>query len=108
MVNYSFGDILIINFPFAEGTGSKRRPVLVLRDTDDEDILVCKITGKNYVSVFDSEIKEWKFSNLLSPSTIRVHKIQTLRSTLIFGKIGQLHSTDKKNVRHKLIELVRV
>jgi len=57
---YNFGDILIINFPFSEGVGSKRRPVIVLKDTEDEDLLVCKITSKNYSSAFDCEIKEWQ------------------------------------------------
>lgn len=36
---YKFGDILVINFPFAEGTGSKRRPVMIIKDTDDGDLL---------------------------------------------------------------------
>jgi mRNA interferase MazF len=103
---FNFGDILVINFPFAEGVGSKRRPVMILKDTEDDDLLVCKITSKNYSSDFDSEIKEWQFANLLSPSTIRIHKIQTVNNKLIFGKIGQLTRSDKKAIRHKLIELL--
>ncbi len=29
---FTFGEILIINFPFTDGTGSKRRPVLVSKE----------------------------------------------------------------------------
>jgi len=42
MMNYVFGDILIINFAFTNGSTSKRRPVMVIKDTADGDILVAK------------------------------------------------------------------
>ena len=106
MPAYRFGDILILNFPFAEGIGSKRRPVLVILDTDDRDLLVCKITSKSYSSLFDYSVNDWQTANLLSPSIIRIHKIQTISSSLILGRIGSLQPYDRKAIRHKLVELI--
>ena len=70
MINYRFGDILILNFPFTEGSGFKRRPVMIIKDTEDGDLLVSKITSKIYTTIFDHTITEWTSANLLSPSVI--------------------------------------
>ena len=43
---------LIINFPFSDGQGSKRRPVQVITDTDDKDVLIAKITSQAYNTPF--------------------------------------------------------
>ncbi|HLF45523.1 MAG TPA: type II toxin-antitoxin system PemK/MazF family toxin [Chitinophagaceae bacterium] len=106
MPAYRFGDILILNFPFAEGNSSKRRPVMVILDTEDGDLLISKITSKKYSSLFDQEIIEWQCANLLTYSVVRVHKIQTVSSNLIFCKIGNLHPVERKAIRHKLVKLI--
>ena len=74
---YSFGDILIINFPFTDGQGSKRRPVMVIKDTNDKDILTAKVTSQLYKTEFDIRLQDWKKAGLISPSVVRIHKIQT-------------------------------
>lgn len=35
---YSFGDVLIINYPSQMIEVSTRRPVMVIKDTNDEDV----------------------------------------------------------------------
>ncbi len=97
---YSFGDVLIINFPFTDGRGSKRRPVMVIKDTNDKDLLIAKITSQLYTTRFDIRLQDWKNAGLISPSVIRTHKIQTLYTSLIFGHIGRLTPTDLKAVSH--------
>jgi mRNA interferase MazF len=97
---YSFGDVLIINFPFTDGQGSKRRPVMVLKDTNDTDILIAKITSQLYNTEFDIRLADWKQAGLISPSVVRIHEIQTLHTSLIFGHIGRLTSADLRAVSH--------
>lgn len=47
----SFGDIPVVNFPFTDNKGSKRRPAIVLKEFDDGDILlITKITSRSYSS----------------------------------------------------------
>ncbi len=104
---FAFGDILIINFPFTDGKGSKRRPVLVIKQTEDNDLLVAKITGQPYDTQFDMAFSEWKQAGLLSASFVRMHKIQTLHSSLVFGHIGRLTSADLKSGKNAMINLVK-
>ena len=103
---YSFGDVLIINFPFSDGQGSKRRPVMVITDTNDKDVLIAKITIQSHNTSYDINLQDWKQAYLLSPSIVRVHKIQTLHSSLVFGHIGRLTSTDLSTVKKALMRLV--
>jgi mRNA-degrading endonuclease toxin of MazEF toxin-antitoxin module len=103
---YRFGEIHILNFPFVEKEGSKRRPVMVILDTDDGDLLVSKITSKPYSSLYDHSIIKWESANLLTPSVARIHKIQTVGISIILGKIGSLHPDDRKEIRHKLVKLI--
>lgn len=56
---YSFGDILIINFPFSDAQGSKRRPAMVIKDTNDQDILIAKITSQLRHTEFDIALQNW-------------------------------------------------
>lgn len=56
MINYQFGELVIVAFLFAGATETKRRPGLVLLDTGDEDMIVAKITSQIPRTTFDVEI----------------------------------------------------
>jgi mRNA interferase MazF len=103
---FSFGDILVINFPFSDGKNSKRRPVMVIKETGDGDLLIAKITSKLYNTDFDVSISQWQEAGLISASVARIHKIQTLHSSLVVGHIGKLAHMDLKAARHTLANLV--
>ncbi len=103
---YLFGEVLIINFPFSDGLRSKRRPVMVIKDTGDNNILIAKITSQAYNTEFDVYINDWQMAGLLSASYVRIHKIQTLYSSLVFGNIGQISHSDLKLVKRTLAKLI--
>ena len=66
---YKFGDIVLLTFPFSDGVNVKRRPALVIRDTNDNDILVARVTSQKQESEFDVAIKFWQEAGLkLRPS----------------------------------------
>lgn len=44
-MGYLGGEIVLLSFPFADATGTRRRPALVLLDTGDEDLVVARITS---------------------------------------------------------------
>ena len=85
-----FGDIVILKFPYTDGTTFKRRPALVICDIQDGDIIVCRITSKIYATTFDIELIDWAESGLKLPSVVRVHKIATLEKSLVELKLGSV------------------
>jgi len=40
------GEVVVLNFPFSDLSGAKRRPALVLADLDGDDIILCQITRR--------------------------------------------------------------
>ena len=99
MDSYSPGEVVLIAFPFADATGAKRRPALVLLDTGDEDIIVARVTSQTSRTSFDIEIMEWQQAGLLIPSVSRLHKIATLEKRLVERKLGKLSANDLSRVR---------
>lgn len=57
---------------------------MVIKDTNDKDILIAKVTSQPYKTEYDVTIQDWKQAGVLTSSIIRVHKIQTLYSSLNF------------------------
>jgi len=102
MKNYSSGEIILVRFSFSDTQETKRRPALVLLDTEDEDVIVAKITSRLYYTDFDVQIKEWQKAGLLRPSTLRLHKINTLAKSVIDRKLGQLELEDWQSIKIKL------
>lgn len=98
MANYTFGDILLLRFPYTDQKNFKKRPALVITDTADGDIVVARITSRSKATIFDIQIKHWKKSGLLLPSIIRLHKLATLDKSMIESKLGRLVSEDKEKV----------
>ena len=106
MSNFNFGDIVLLQFPFTDATGSKKRPALILLDTLDGDIIVCRITSQIKTSNFDIELTDWNTEGLKLFSIVRLHKIATLENSLIEKKLGELSSKDKKSVIEKIREIL--
>ena len=84
------GTIVLLKFPFSDRIGFKRRPALILKDFEDGDLLVCRITSKIYKSKYDIYLDNWLHFGLKLPSVIRVHKMATLESDMIESTMGCL------------------
>lgn len=105
MSNLKFGDIVLLKFPYTDETSFKRRPALVLSDTDDGDIIVCRITSQIYKTTFDVQINNWEESGLKLPSVIRVHKLATLDKSLVDKLMGNIDHSRKQKV-NKILSIL--
>ena len=109
MMIYEFGDILLLNaFPFSQLGGVKKRPALVLADTGDEDLILCRMTSESVRDAHDFLIEDWKECGLLFPSCVRVSKVATLSKQLVLKKLGRLGSPDRRKIRTLLKRLFQL
>ena len=99
MMHYNTGDVVLLKFPYSDTTNIKKRPALVILDTEDEDIIVVRITTQVYDTKYDIKINEWEKAGLLAPSVIRLHKIATINKDLVERRLGSLVHIDLDNVR---------
>jgi len=98
MIDHKFGEIVLIKFPFTDNLTFKKRPALIIKDTNDGDVIVCRITSKLYNTEYDIALKNWDQYGLKLPSVIRVHKIASIEKDMIDVKLGDVSNSIKFEV----------
>lgn len=106
MEKFKFGDIVLLKFPHSDGINFSKRPALTLSDTNDGDLILCRITSKVYGSEFDMVVKPSHGNGLKLDSSIRVHKLATIEKNRIDKKIGELDSFLKEKVKLSFRKLI--
>ena len=106
MKSYSHGDVILVEFIFSEGTGSKQRPALVLSTEDyhqgRQELILAAITSNvERKLIGDTRLKEWEKANLLYPSLVTAI-IRTIKKDMVNCKLGQLSKEDLHAVRENL------
>ena len=100
------GSVVLLKFPFTDRIGYKRRPALVLKDFEDGDLLVCRITSKIYKSKYDIYLNNWSHFGLKLPSVIRVHKMATLESDMIETTMGWIDDITLNKIRRVFLSII--
>jgi len=95
------GDVVVVNFPYSDQTGSKKRPALVVQDDRWnailDDTIVAFITSgtHRYVGAATQKLirhgsPEHKGSGLRTDSVVECQTLLTCDQSLITAIIGQL------------------
>ncbi len=88
---YKQGDIIVVKFPFTDGSEFKKRPALIISNetvNKTNDYLIVQITSKINIDKLSVPIENADCLNLyLLKASIRVHKIFTVHHSLILSKI---------------------
>ncbi len=93
------GTIALLKFPFTDGITYKRRPVLILKEFEDGDMLVCRITNKIYSSQYDIYLNDWVDCGLKLPSVVRIHKMATLEIDMIESVLGKIDKATLEKIK---------
>jgi mRNA interferase MazF len=99
------GTIVLLKFPFTDGVNYRRRPALIIKDLEDGDVLVCRITSKIYKSKYDVYLDDWLKFGLKLPSVIRVHKMATLEKNMVESIMGNIDETVLGKVKSLYISI---
>lgn len=96
------GDLLLATMTFSSQTGSKLRPVLVLRDAGDEDLLILPVTSQRPRVRYDVSLTDWRGSGLKLPSVVRVEKLATVEKSAVIRRLGSVSGPDWSSVESSL------
>jgi mRNA interferase MazF len=88
------GDVVLAWLVFSDRQGSKRRPVLVVHDFGDDDLLVVPVTSHATRIASDLVVSQWSKAGLRLPSIIRVAKLATLDKSCVERQLGRLAAED--------------
>jgi mRNA interferase MazF len=92
------GEFWVADIRFTDGSGSKKRPVLVLW-LDGVDAVVAAVTTAAARSRTDVPLTDWRASGLRMESIVRLSRLDCLEQTLLIARIGTLSSTDGQAVK---------
>jgi len=93
-VSHPQGEILLVSLVFSSQAGKKRRPVVVVYDSVDADLLVAPITSHVARTSFDVTVTQWQRAGLRLPSVVRVNKLATIEKTTIIRQLGRIAPSD--------------
>ena len=107
---HEFGDIVVVDYPFTDGTGSKRRPAVVINKAGhtlirNGDVLAPVTSRVKPLFGFDVRIEHWREAGLHRESLIKP-VFFTLNGDRVESRLGTLQDTDRakltKNLRSML------
>ncbi|MFH1761669.1 MAG: type II toxin-antitoxin system PemK/MazF family toxin [bacterium] len=105
-------DIVLIDFPFTDGTQTKKRPgavcAIVINELGREDLIISAITHQtgNTGIVVNEGHPEYKMSGLKYPSRILPGKIFTCAKSEVRHKLGQLGPTLQETIKSRLRDIL--
>ena len=106
MTAYSRGDVVLVGFVFADESGRKLRPAVVISSAAyqraRQEVVVAAITSNVRRRLFgDHLIGDWQGAGLLFPSVV-AGIMRTIQRTMIARKLGSLAKPDLEAVQREL------
>ena len=102
------GDILQVQFPFTNLQGFKQRPALVVA-VEAPNVTVAFMTGTlSFKRPYDVIVQPNSLNRLSKPSLVRVVKLATIDSALIYGRVGELTAVELQVVDAGLRQALRL
>ncbi len=92
------GEFWVADIPFTSGSGSKKRPILVLW-LDGDDIVAAVVTSAKPRTQTDVLLNNWSASGLRVASTVRLSRLDCLEKSLLLAKIGRISETDAAQLK---------
>jgi mRNA-degrading endonuclease toxin of MazEF toxin-antitoxin module len=100
------GDVVLVEFAFSQGGGSKKRPALVIsgdayHHSRHEIILAAITSNVERVLVGDTELADWKDAGLLFPSVV-TGIVRTIKNDMVAKIYGRLSAADFRHAEQNL------
>ena len=102
-INYKFGDVVLVAFPFTNLESTKKRPAVVVSKNAYQqsrpDIILMAITSqiRPPLSFGEYLIQDWQHAGLLKPSLLKP-LIATLEQGQLLKTIGHLSQQDQQGL----------
>ena len=104
-MNLNKFDIVLVDFPFSDLTMTKRRPAIIIKELEGENLILAQITTKRRkIAKYEVSLDKTDCDgNIKFNSFIYIDMIFTLHNSLIHAKIGGLiNEKIKKEISEKL------
>lgn len=103
MPGYSINEVILVRYPFADLSGSKVRPaVVVSAPHPSQDLFIVPLTSK-MAGLLPGEfvLSDWSSAGLNVPTALK-RGVYTLHQGLVAKSVGRLAETDARSVQNSL------
>ena len=109
MAGFVKGNVVVIPFPFADLSETKRRPALVLAQADAGAIILCQITTQAVRDrdAIELTASDFQSGTLKKPSNIRPNRVFTADSRIVLYRAAHLSAEKTATVVDRLVEILR-
>ena len=109
---YKQGDIVFINYPYSDFSGSKPRPALIISNANlknIDELIFLPITGTIFNDGFGFNIERGMTeSEIPKTSQIPLNKVQAMHKKLILRKVNQLKPQYLKQTIERFVKNIEV
>ncbi len=111
MTTYSFGDIVLVPFPFTDQSNTKKRPAVIISsdqyNRQRPDIIIMAVTSQMQSADYfgDMTIRQWQQAGLLKPSVIKPI-FTTVEKGLVLKKLGNMSNNDRKEIKKAIQTII--
>ncbi len=108
---FSFGEVLLVPFPFTDQTGAKKRPAVVVSSSaynaGRRDIVIMAITSQVRKPLLFGEtaVDDWQSAGLVKASVVKP-VFATIEQSLVIRSLGKLAAADAKPLLKLLAQLL--
>jgi mRNA interferase MazF len=108
-----FGDVILVPFPFTDGSTSKKRPAIVISSDNynqsKPDLILIAITSQvsTVLQFGEALVSDWAAAGLLKPSVIKP-VIATVENNLVIRTLGKLQSLDFQTLESILKQIINM
>ena len=109
MGSFAVGEVVLVPFPYADFSGFKKRPALVIGRAEFDNLILCQITSQSKTSARAIKLSDQDFQEggLKITSFVRPDKLITVDRTVIQTKVGSLKAIKIETVKTAVRRLFR-
>ena len=101
---FSFGDVVLVPFPFTDQAGTKKRPAVVVSshsyNASRRDVVIMAITSqvRQPLGFGEAMVGDWQAAGLVKASVLKP-VFTTIEQPLVLRVMGHLSASDTKTLR---------
>ena len=113
-INVKQRDIILIPFPYSDLSQEKRRPAVIISDseynTHNEDVICCAITSnpREYHQSIEINNQDLDDGSLMFNSRVKPSKIFTLNQSSVIKRLARLNIPKSKEVVKQLNVSIKI
>ena len=108
---FSFGDVVLVPFPFTDQSGTKKRPAVVVSsasyNASRRDIIIMAITSqvRQPLAFGEAMVADWQAVGLIKASVLKP-VFATIEQQLVIRTMGRLSAVDAKALREVIGDVI--